>query len=99
MSVLQSHIPHDAISPAWKDRLYRLAERLQAWRKRRRQQRIDRQAFQQMLYLDDHTLADIGYKRRHLEEADNLPIDVNAAEAARLIRRQHRLQNGDPRHF
>ena len=99
MSVIQSNIPHDATAPEWNDRLTHLVDRFQAWQKRRRQQKIDRLAFQQMLYLDDHMLSDIGYQRRHLEDANNLPINVNAAQAARMIRQQHWLQNGDPRRF
>ena len=63
-----------------------ISERLKGWisamkksRQRRRNQRIDRQAFQSLLYLDDSTLADIGYEREDVVRHNRLPLDVNAA--------------------
>lgn len=54
----------------------------------RKQHRIDRQAFLQMLKLDDRMLADIGVTHGDVLWASNLPIEVNAARELTLIRRQ-----------
>ena len=64
----------------------------QNWRRLRRQQRINRQAFQQLLYLDDHLLRDTGYHRADLEDANNLPLDVNAAQAVKLMKSERHLR-------
>ena len=49
-------------------------------------------AFQQLLYLDDHLLRDTGYHRADLEDANNLPLDVNAAQAVKLMKSERRLR-------
>ncbi len=44
-----------------------------------RQRRIDRQAFQHMIALDDHILHDIGVTRSDVIWASRLPLSQNAA--------------------
>ena len=84
----------NAAEPGWKGWLVQRLAELNAWRKRRRQRRIDWLAFQQMLYLNDHLLRDIGHQRADLEDANNLPLNVDAAQAARMIRQQRRSVHG-----
>ena len=44
-----------------------------------RQRRMDRQAFQHMIALDDHILRDIGVTRSDVIWASRLPLSQNAA--------------------
>ncbi len=55
----------------------------------RHQQRIDRQAFENMLSLDDDLLQDIGVTRDAVRWAAGLPLQEDAALALRDISRQH----------
>ena len=55
--------------------------RLIASYRHRRQLRIDRLAFKQMLKLDDNLLDDIGVTRSNVEWASQLPIHRSAARA------------------
>lgn len=55
----------------------------------RHQQKIDRQAFESMLSLDDDLLQDIGVTRDAVRWAAALPLEENAAQA---------LQNCSERH-
>ena len=55
-----------------------------------KQHRINRLAFQQMLALDEHILADIGVSQGDVLWASKLPIEVNAAKELTLIRQQSR---------
>ena len=55
--------------------------RLMDTHKKRRQVRLDRAAFQQMLTLDDDVLDDIGVTRSDVEWANQLPIQFSAARA------------------
>ena len=98
MSITHSTPVVPSIGFRWKKWLSQKAEQFAAWRKRRRQQRIDRLAFQQMLYLDPHLLGDIGYQQFELEDANNLPLDVNAAQAVRLMKAERRRKAGIHRH-
>ncbi len=63
------------------------------WRaaKRRRQARIDRDAFRTMLGLEEHMLRDIGVTRGDVVWASRLPLSVNAAEELRRLSLSHRL--------
>ena len=92
MSITHPHHVPTINIPAWKNWFSERLSRLEIWRKQRRQRRIDRLAFQQMLYLDDHMLEDVGYHRADLEGVNNLPLDVNAAAAVRMLREAQRRQ-------
>jgi len=61
----------------------------------RKAQRIDRLAFQHVLYLDDQLLEDIGVTRDDVLWANKLPLKENAALELRNIARQkcHALDN------
>ena len=91
MSITHSHHIQTFNFPRLKNWVLGSIKRIQDWRKLRRKQRIDRLAFQQLLYLDDHLLRDTGYERTDLEEANNLPLDVDAAAAVKLIRDERRV--------
>ena len=56
-------------------------------RELRRKWRINRQAFQNMLYLNDRILEDIGVTRDDVLWANRLPLRVNAALELRKISR------------
>ena len=66
--------------------------RWQKARARRRQQRIDRLAFQNLLRLDPHLLDDVGYQRHEVEQANSLPLTSNAAIVLLESRRRRRAQ-------
>ena len=54
---------------------------------KRRQQRIDRDAFRHLLTLDNEILDDIGVSRADVEWASSLPLTFNASqELERLAR-------------
>ena len=57
---------------------------------RNRQTRIDREAFRQMLSLDDELLDDIGVTRANVEWASQLPIHQSAAQALEATRKRAR---------
>jgi len=59
-----------------------------AWQARRRQQMIDRRAYQRMLKLDEHMLRDIGVSRADVEWASALPLGRNAALELQRTKRQ-----------
>lgn len=88
MSITHPPIGPANILPRWKKWFFGRFDRFQDWRKRRRQQRIDRLAFQQLLYLDDHLLQDVGYDRADLEDANKLHLDINAAAAVRMLKQE-----------
>lgn len=50
---------------------------------RRRQQKLDRDAFRNMLLLDDDILDDIGVTRSNVEWASQLPMHLSAAQELR----------------
>lgn len=54
------------------------------------QRRIDRQAFAQLLSLDDHILRDLGVTRADIIWAKKLPIDTNASGELEKIARTNR---------
>ncbi len=58
----------------------------------RRDQRIARQAFQTMLYLDDKTLRDIGVTHEEVVQANNLPVERSAAQELRRILLERRAR-------
>lgn len=51
-------------------------------------QRVDRQAFQNVLKLDDHTLRDIGVTRADVKWASRLPLSEDAATRLEIIARR-----------
>ncbi len=57
---------------------------------RRRQQRMDRDAFLHLLSLDDVMLDDIGVDREELLWAANLPLQTNAALVLAEVSRARR---------
>ncbi|MEP0940136.1 MAG: hypothetical protein ABJH63_10505 [Rhizobiaceae bacterium] len=99
MSIAQCNTITSQPSAGLKSWIIRQLSSFRAWRHRRRQQRIDRLAFQQMLYLDDHLLNDVGYQRFELEDANSLPLDTNAAQAVQMVRTEHRTGNGIKRPY
>ncbi len=56
--------------------------------KSRRQRKIDRDAFRNLLTLDDELLDDIGVTRDSVRWAAQLPLNVNAAQALKETRRK-----------
>ncbi|MFK7892194.1 MAG: DUF1127 domain-containing protein [Granulosicoccus sp.] len=51
----------------------------------RRQQKLNRDAYRNMLLLSDELLADIGVTRDQVRWAEKLPLDQNAALALREV--------------
>ncbi len=64
--------------------LTRIIERI----KTRYVQYRDRQAFQQLLKLDEHMLKDIGVTRQDVTWANNLPLSEDAATKLEIIARR-----------
>jgi uncharacterized protein YjiS (DUF1127 family) len=59
--------------------------RLKSWTVERRQQRLRRDAFNTLLRVDDHILADItGLTRAQIEHAARLPLSVDATSVIRM---------------
>ena len=56
----------------------------------RKQHRISRDAFNNLLTLDDRTLKDIGVTRGQVEWASKLPKNLDAARELELLKLQHR---------
>lgn len=79
---LNRALPGSALVRLWRDAL----QKLRLYRETRKQQRIDRAAFETLLYLDDATLADIGYDRADVLSASRLPVHVNAARTLNRTR-------------
>ncbi len=68
------------------------AARLKSWNVERRQQRLRRDAFNTLLRVDDHILADItGLTRAQVEHAARLPLSVDAISVIRM-------RQGGPQH-
>jgi uncharacterized protein YjiS (DUF1127 family) len=61
-----------------------------AYLKCKRQRRIDRQAFQHLIALEDPILKDIGITRADVIWASKLPLSQNAATELEKIARQNR---------
>lgn len=78
----------------WLARALRLWSSLKAFFRRRRQQRIDRQAFENLLFLDRRVLDDLGYRHDDVQTAYRLPLSVNAAQHLRLQRKVERESAG-----
>ena len=70
-----------------KDDLRRHFHSFMKYRELRKAQRIDRLAFQHVLYLDDQLLEDIGVTRDDVLWANKLPLTENAALELRNIAR------------
>lgn len=81
---------HHNIEDSLGNILKRTWENLTAYMKRRQQRRIDRQAFQNLMTLDDHILKDIGLTRTDGIWANQLPLSQNAAVELEKIARQNR---------
>ena len=61
-----------------------LVARLKSWSVERRYQRLRRDAFNTLLRVDDHILADVtGLTRAQVEHAARLPLSVDATEIVR----------------
>lgn len=61
-----------------------LVSRLKSWTVERRRQRLRRDAFNTLLRVDAHILADVtGLTRAQVEHAAKLPLSVNAVEMVR----------------
>jgi len=73
--------------PRLKDYLRRNFHRFRKYRELRKAQRIDRLAFQHVLYLDDQLLEEIGVTRYDVLWANKLPLKENAALELRNIAR------------
>lgn len=56
--------------------------------------RIDRQAFQSLVRLDDRVLDDIGVTRGDVIWANNLPLAINAAQELNKISKIRRREEG-----
>lgn len=93
MSITHPHSMPAPILPRSKSWLFDSFKRFHNWRKQRRQRRIDRQAFQQLLYLDHRLLRDAGYERSDLEDASNLPMNVDATAAVNMLKNKRRRQH------
>ncbi|MEM8751031.1 MAG: hypothetical protein AAGF28_12085 [Pseudomonadota bacterium] len=64
---------------------------LHAW-KQRQKHRVDRLAFENLMHLDDATLADIGYRREDVVAGMQMPLEMNAA--MEIHRQSRRLNQG-----
>ncbi|MBB4005350.1 MAG: hypothetical protein V7704_10575 [Aurantimonas endophytica] len=63
-----------------------LVTRLKSWTVERRRQRLQRDAFNTLLRVDGHILADVtGLTREQVEHAARLPLSVDATQVIRLI--------------
>ncbi|ESR22832.1 DUF1127 domain-containing protein [Lutibaculum baratangense] len=71
-------------------RLTDFLRKLIAERRERAQLKLRRQAFRNLLELDDKTLNDIGFTRYEVEDAASLPLEVNASLALREMARKRR---------
>lgn len=56
--------------------------------KKRYEQRVARQAFNNLLRLDDHMLKDVGVTRMDVQWASNLPLSQDAATQLEIIARR-----------
>ena len=74
---------------------HRLWAGIVAYRRLRRQRRIDRQAFENLLYQDQRILDDLGYRRDAVQAAYRLPLSVNAARHLQLQRKADRAAMSD----
>jgi len=81
MSVIQITPPKEATFPSIRKWFTARWAQLHRFHLRRRQQRIDRLAFQRLLVMDEHLLDDIGYRRQDVEATNALPLGENAALA------------------
>ena len=64
--------------------------RLRAWFAERERRRIDRDAFRNLLRLDDAMLRDIGVTRDEVVRAASLPLSHNAALELQALKRGRR---------
>ena len=75
----------------WLDKTTRgTVRRFKAWLEARHQRRLNRQAFKQLLTLDDKVLRDIGLTRADVIEASSLPLSQNAAVELETISNTNR---------
>lgn len=68
-------------------------DKLIAYRKVRREQRDARDAFLNLLTLDDRLIEDAGLTRYDVERAARLPLHVDAAEILQTWRKDARLRD------
>lgn len=66
---------------------------LREWRKRKRQERIDRDALLGMASMDERMLRDIGLTRDDVKWATELPLSENAALRLQSMRRRRSKSN------
>jgi len=73
-------IPQDSrLVKLLKTSITKLFTRLSAWYQLKKQRRLDRDSFRNMLALDDATLKDIGVKKSDVIWASQLPLSLNAS--------------------
>ena len=70
---------HSRILKLLKTGITKLCTRFLAWRKLKKQQRLDRDSFRNMLALDNATLKDIGVRKSDVIWASQLPLSLNAS--------------------
>ncbi len=94
MTMISGPIAQDAIgrNKPVLPRLTDYVRKLIAERRARADMKLRRQAFRNLLELDDKTLSDIGFMRYEVEDAARLPIEVNASLALREMARQRRAR-------
>lgn len=71
----------------------RLVRKIRTHLQLRRQHRINRQAFAQMMNLEDELLKDIGVTRADIHWASSLPLSENAAIELKKISLANRSRN------
>jgi uncharacterized protein YjiS (DUF1127 family) len=79
---IASTLPQSPIAGVWQ----KITTGFRNWQKRR----LDRQAFQHMVTLDDPILKDIGVTRADVIWASKLPLSQNAAQELENIARQNK---------
>ena len=92
MTMISGPAAHEAIGLRNRTGLTAFLRRFFLERSERSQLKQRRQAFRNLLDLDDKTLADIGFTRYEVEDAASLPLNVNASLALREMARQRRAQ-------
>ncbi|MEF2553622.1 hypothetical protein VQ042_20095 [Aurantimonas sp. A2-1-M11] len=90
---------HSTLPPRLGDeRVTGLAGRLKNWTVERRRQRLRRDAFNTLLHVDDHILADItGLTREQVAEMARQPLAVDALDAICRLQERASARHGASR--
>ena len=80
-------LPHDSVVNNLVSLISRAAQKFADARKLRAQRKLDREAFNTLLSLDDRSLADIGVSRQDVLWASRLPLSQNASHELQLLKR------------